>query len=76
MHNISTLLTPTGPQGNSLLFTTVITQHQSKLDAIAMIGGSSLEYFSNVRWGNSERLFIMVLPARGEAFFIAPAFDV
>jgi Xaa-Pro dipeptidase len=48
---------------------------QSKLDAIAMIGGSSLEYFSNVRWGNSERLFIMVLPARGEAFFVAPAFE-
>lgn len=48
---------------------------QSKLDAIAMIGGSSLEYFSNVRWGNSERLFIMVLPARGEPFFVAPAFE-
>jgi len=48
---------------------------QSKLDAIAMIGGSSLEYFSNVRWGNSERLFIMVLPAPGEPFFVAPAFE-
>src|SRR6202011_1651734 len=48
---------------------------QGKLDAIAMIGGSSLEYFSNVHWGNSERLFIMVLPARGEAFFVPPAFE-
>ncbi|MDQ6759264.1 MAG: aminopeptidase P family N-terminal domain-containing protein, partial [Acidobacteriota bacterium] len=48
---------------------------QSKLDSIALAGGSSLEYFSNVRWGNSERLFVMVLPARGEAFFIAPAFE-
>ena len=46
-----------------------------KLDAITLAGGSSLEYFSNVRWGNSERLFIMVLPARGEPFFIAPAFE-
>src|SRR5438105_7928743 len=48
---------------------------ENKLDAIAMIGGSSLEYFSNVRWGNSERLFIMVLPAHGEPFFVAPAFE-
>lgn len=48
---------------------------ENKLDAITLAGGSSLEYFSNVRWGNSERLFIMVLPARGEPFFVAPAFE-
>ncbi len=47
----------------------------NKIHSIALAGGSSLEYFSNVRWGNSERLFVMVLPARGEAFFIAPAFE-
>ena len=32
-------------------------------------------YFSNVNWGNSERLFVMVLPVRGEPFFVAPAFE-
>ncbi len=48
---------------------------ENKIDAIAMIGGTSLDYFANVRWGNSERLFIMVLPARGEPFFVAPAFE-
>lgn len=48
---------------------------ENKLDAIAVTGGTSLEYFSNVHWGNSERLFIMVLPARGEPFFVAPAFE-
>jgi Xaa-Pro dipeptidase len=48
---------------------------ENKLNAIAMIGGTSLEYFSSVRWGTSERLFVMVLPVRGEPFFVAPAFE-
>ena len=48
---------------------------EHKLNAIAMIGGTSLAYFSGVRWGNSERLFVMVLPAQGEPFFVAPAFE-
>jgi Xaa-Pro dipeptidase len=48
---------------------------ENKLNAIAMIGGTSLEYFSSVRWGLSERLFVMVLPVRGEPFFVAPAFE-
>src|SRR5260370_31067679 len=48
---------------------------ENKLNAIAMIGGTSLEYFSNVHWGTSERLVIMVLPVRGYPFFVAPAFE-
>lgn len=48
---------------------------ENKLNAIAVIGGTSLLYFSNVNWGNSERLFVMVLPVRGEPFFVAPAFE-
>src|SRR5277367_5993940 len=48
---------------------------ENKLNAIAVIGGTSLLYFSNVNWWNSERLFIMVLPVKGEPFFVAPAFE-
>jgi len=48
---------------------------ENRLDAIALGGGSSLFYFSGVRWGVSERLFLMILPARGEPFFISPAFE-
>ena len=47
----------------------------NKLDAIFMIGGSSLLYFANIRWWNSERLGALVLPAKGEPFFVAPAFE-
>jgi len=47
----------------------------NKLDAVFMIGGSSLLYFANVSWWNSERLGALVLPAKGEPFFAAPAFE-
>ena len=48
---------------------------ENKIDAICMMGGSSLEYFSSVRWWNSERLFFMILPQKGEPFFVTPAFE-
>ncbi len=48
---------------------------ENKINAICLAGGTSMNYFSGVRWGNSERLFGMVLPARGEPFFICPAFE-
>ncbi|MFN7996603.1 MAG: Xaa-Pro peptidase family protein [Bryobacteraceae bacterium] len=47
----------------------------NKLEAICLAGGTSLTYFSGVHWGNSERLFLMVIPARGEPFFVCPAFE-
>ncbi len=46
-----------------------------KLDAIMLTGGTSLLYFTGVRWGNSERLFAVVIPARGEPFCVCPAFE-
>jgi Xaa-Pro dipeptidase len=47
----------------------------SKLDAILLAGGTSLFYFTGVRWGNSERLFATVIPAKGKAFCVCPAFE-
>jgi len=47
----------------------------NKIDAIFLTGGTSLAYFTSVRWGNSERLFAAVLPVKGEAFFVCPAFE-
>lgn len=45
------------------------------LDAIFLEGGSSLYYFTGTRWGNSERTFGAVLPARGEMAWVVPAFE-
>ncbi|MBV8733038.1 MAG: aminopeptidase P family protein [Acidobacteriia bacterium] len=46
-----------------------------RIDAIALAGGTSLDYFTGIRWGNSERLFLFVLPQRTRAFYICPAFE-
>ena len=47
----------------------------NKLDAICLAGGANLLYFTGVRWGNSERLFMAVLPQKGRMFWVAPAFE-
>jgi Xaa-Pro dipeptidase len=48
---------------------------ENHLGAIVLGGGTSLFYFSGVRWGLSERLLVMILPAQGEPFFVTPAFE-
>lgn len=48
---------------------------ERRLDAVIVAGGTSLVYFANIRWWLSERFFAMVLPAKGEPFFVCPAFE-
>ena len=48
---------------------------ENKIDAIFLESGSSLFYFTGVRWGNSERMFAAVIPARGEMAWITPKFE-
>jgi len=47
----------------------------NKLSAILMMEGTSLNYFTGIRWWGGERLFAMVLPAKGEPFYVCPAFE-
>ncbi len=47
----------------------------NKIDALFLAGGTSLNYFTGVRWGNSERLFAAVIPVTGKAFCICPSFE-
>ncbi len=46
-----------------------------KMDAIFVSAGTSLRYFVGVNWWQSERMFGFVLPAKGEPFFVCPAFE-
>lgn len=48
---------------------------ENKIDAIYLESGSSLFYYTGVRWGNSERMFAAVIPARGEIAWITPKFE-
>ncbi len=45
------------------------------IDAIVITTGTSLSYFTGLRWGQSERLFCWVLPSRGTPFIVCPAFE-
>ena len=47
----------------------------NNLSAILLASSTSLRYFTGIRWEGGERLFAMVLPAKGEAFYVAPAFE-
>lgn len=51
----------------------LMAAHQ--VSAILMAGETSLNYFTGMRWGNSERMMCFVLPVKGNAFFICPAFE-
>jgi len=47
----------------------------NKLDAIILAGGTSLVYFTGIRWGNSERLTAAIIPKVGNPYIVTPAFE-
>ncbi len=47
----------------------------NKTDAIMLTAGTSLNYFTGIRWWGGERLFTLVLPVKGAAFFVCPYFE-
>jgi len=48
---------------------------EQRIDAVVLMEGTSLNYFSGIRWWGGERLFTMVLTAKGAAFYVCPAFE-
>jgi Xaa-Pro dipeptidase len=48
---------------------------ENKLDAIVLMEGTSLRYFTGIHWWGGERFFAFVLPAKGKAFYVCPAFE-
>src|SRR5579862_8975357 len=48
---------------------------ENGLDAILLMEGTSLRYFSGIRWWGGERMFTLVLPAKGAAFYVCPGFE-
>ncbi|MGA9510271.1 MAG: Xaa-Pro peptidase family protein [Candidatus Sulfotelmatobacter sp.] len=45
------------------------------VDAMVLMSGTSLNYFTGIHWWGSERMFAFVVPARGAAFYVCPAFE-
>jgi Xaa-Pro dipeptidase len=48
---------------------------EQKIDAIFMEGTASSFYFTGMRWGQSERTFGVVIPAKGEIAYVCPGFE-
>ena len=48
---------------------------EQKIDAIFIEGTASCFYFANMRWGQSERTFGIVIPAKGELAYVCPKFE-
>jgi Xaa-Pro dipeptidase len=48
---------------------------ENRIDAIMLIGGTSMKYFANIDRWLSERTFTLIVPAKGEPFFVCPGFE-
>lgn len=49
---------------------------QQKVAAILVEAGSSLEYFTGIRWWRSERTTAALIPAEGKTVIVTPFFEV
>ena len=48
---------------------------QRKVAALLVESGSSLEYFTGIRWHRSERTTLAIIPSSGEVLVVTPAFE-
>ncbi len=48
---------------------------EQKIDALFLEGTTSCFYFTGMRWGQSERTFGVVIPAKGSIIYICPKFE-
>jgi Xaa-Pro aminopeptidase len=48
---------------------------EQKIDAIYLESGTSMAYFTGMRWGNSERMFALIIPQKGDLAWVCPKFE-
>ena len=48
---------------------------QQGMGALMLTGGTSLDYFTNIRWGLSERMLALIIPTKGTPFIVCPKFE-
>lgn len=52
-----------------------LLMEKEKIDAIFLEGNVSCFYFTGLRWGQSERTFGVVIPAKGPLAYVCPKFE-
>ncbi len=53
----------------------LMTDSKPQLSALYLTPGTSLYYFSGIRWSVSERLLALVIPRAGDPLMVGPAFE-
>ena len=47
----------------------------SKIEALILDTGTSMQYFTGIGWWPSERTMVAIIPAKGEIKYVGPAFE-
>ena len=47
----------------------------NRIDALFLDAGTSMFYFTGMRWGQSERMTAVIIPAQGEPAVVCPGFE-
>jgi Xaa-Pro dipeptidase len=68
-------ITPEESHGRLLHAQELMATLDPKFDAILLGPGTSLYYFTGIRWWLSERLLALVIPRSGQPLLISPAFE-
>jgi Xaa-Pro dipeptidase len=68
-------ITPEEFHGRLLRAQELMATLDPKFDAIFLGPGTSLYYFTGIRWWLSERLLALVIPRSGQPLLISPAFE-
>lgn len=76
LRDLTTATMPIGPAERAArIMRAQALMRANGIGAVLVEPGSSLTYFTGVRWGRSERLTAAVLPVEGEALIVTPFFE-
>lgn len=48
---------------------------ENNMQALILDSGTSMLYFTNIRWSASERTMVAIIPAKGDVKYVCPAFE-
>ncbi|WP_373330864.1 aminopeptidase P family N-terminal domain-containing protein [Salmonirosea aquatica] len=48
---------------------------EAGMAALVLDSGTTMNYFTGIRWGRSERTMVAVIPAQGEVSYVCPGFE-
>ena len=49
--------------------------NEQKIAALILDAGTSLNYFTGIRWWPSERTMVAIIPAKGQPMYVCPGFE-